>query len=205
MSKTYTVKLDGKDVTVTNDELSNFVQYLGLNQDLISRISELFLVDLFIYATEFGINPLMITEELDNLENGDGNTETKLATEFRRPPLQGLWHKHFFCQHFVAHNIINALGRNGTEDIIKAVMDESGNTHFTEENLSEIAKRITNNPITNRANNKALTGEWIVFAKHDGKNYYLCLNTHEAGDQNVADRIQANCISKFSFLTQIMV
>jgi hypothetical protein len=42
-----------------------------------------------------------------------------------------------------------------------------------------------------------LTGEWIIFARHDGKNYYLCLNTHEAGDQFVYDRIMEHCVRDF--------
>jgi hypothetical protein len=24
-----------------------------------------------------------------------------------------------------------------------------------------------------------LTGEWIIYAHYDGKNYYLCLGTHD--------------------------
>ncbi|WP_157782788.1 hypothetical protein [Pseudoalteromonas maricaloris] len=204
MSKAYTVHLKDKIVSVKSDELEKLSNYCGFSEDLKLRISKLFLLDLYIYFTEFGINPLEIVEEIDNLENGDENTETKPATEFRRKPLKGLWHKHFFCRHFLAHNILNALGKNGIKDIIKNVMDESGNTHFSESDLSEVARRITNDPITQRANDKKLTGEWIMFAKRNDKNYYLCMNTHEAGDQTIADRISEHCYEEFSFVKKLL-
>jgi hypothetical protein len=36
---------------------------------------------------------------------------------------------------------------------------------------------------TDRATNQRLTGDWIIFGKHDGANYYLDLATHEDGTQ----------------------
>ncbi|MGB7835558.1 MAG: hypothetical protein WBL84_25470, partial [Xanthobacteraceae bacterium] len=44
---------------------------------------------------------------------------------------------------------------------------------------------------------KKLTGEWIVFLKRAGKNYYLCCNTHVAGDQVIYDRIAEHCVRDF--------
>lgn len=153
------------------------------------------------YVTEFGVSPHDVIEELQNLENGDGNTETKLATEFRRPPLASLWHKHFFSHHFLITNIQNALKGGKLDRLVNDVMNPSKSTIITKEMISELAHRVTHEPVEERANNQKLTGEWIVFAKEGGKNYYLCLNTHNAGDQQIADRIKNNCIREFPFLS----
>lgn len=204
MPNNYTVKLKHGDISITPEQLADFKSLLRFDDDLKSRVSELFYLDLYIYATEFGVNPMMIAEEVINLENGDGTTNTKLATKFRKRPLKGLWHKHFFCQHFLAQNIQIALGKNGIDKIIREVMEESGNTHFEPSDISEIAKRVTNDPLNKRTEKNSLTGEWILFSKHEGKNYYLCLNTHNSGDENIANRIQSHCKSQFPFLANLM-
>jgi len=80
-------------------------------------------------------------------------------------------------------------------------MDPSKSEIITEEMISELAHRVTHEPVEERANANKLTGEWIVFAKEAGKNYYLCLNTHAAGDQQIADRIRDNCVRDFPFLS----
>ncbi len=204
MGRTYTVLLQSKELKVTDTQLHSFGDELGISGDLRARVSELLLLDLFVYATEFGVSPHDVIDELQNLENGDGNTETKPATQFNRPPLGGLWHKHFFCAHFLAHNISNALGGGRLRSLIDEVMYPEKSSTITPEMVSELAHRVTREPVTERADSNRLTGEWIVFAKHEGKNYYLCLNTHNAGDQKIAGRIKAHCERDFPFLSSIL-
>ena len=204
MTRTYTVYLKDKQVKVTSEQMSEFADYCGFKDDLRLRISELILLDSFVYVTEFGVDPSNIIEEIKNLENVDGNAETKPATAFNRPPLRGLWHKHFFCHHFLMHNITNALKGGKLKALINDVMESSKSSLVTPEMISELAHRVTHEPVEDRAKNKKLTGEWIVFAKHNGKNYYLCLSTHDAGDQQIADRIRENCVREFSFLSSIV-
>jgi len=203
MTRTYTAFLKNKQIKITNEGLSVFGDRIGIAKAYRERVSELFILDLFIYVTHLGVSPQDIIVELDNIENGDGNTQTKLATEFRRPPLTGLWHKHFFCHHFVVPNIQNALRGGKLGELINNVMDPS-NATITEEMISELAHRITNEPIENRANDQRLTGEWIVFAKENGMNYYLCLSTHNTDDQKIANRIREHCIREFPFLSNIV-
>lgn len=42
-----------------------------------------------------------------------------------------------------------------------------------------------------------LTGEWLIIYKGDRKNYYLCLATHDEGDQNIFDNKIKKCINEF--------
>ncbi len=204
MARTYTVYLRNKQLKITNEELSVFADELGISNTYRDRISELFLLDLFVYVTEMDVSPHDVIEELENLENGDGNTETKPATEFRRPPLAGLWHKHFFTHHFLIPNIQNALKGGKLNDLVNEVMDPSKSPIITREMTSELAHRVTHEPVEERATNQKLTGEWIIFAKDSGKNYYLCLNTHNAGDQQIVDRIRDNCIREYQFLSALI-
>lgn len=57
--------------------------------------------------------------------------------------------------------------------------------------------------IAARKKKKLLTGEWIVFQQHEGKNHYLCLATHEEGKQGDGDAILEKirpCLQEFPFL-----
>jgi hypothetical protein len=55
-----------------------------------------------------------------------------------------------------------------------------------------------------RARAQDLTGEWIVFAKHEDKNYYLCLAVHDEGDDHIFARIRDGCVSEFPFLSDLL-
>lgn len=201
MSRTYTVFLQ-KKLILTDQQLSEFSDRLGLCDDLRQRISELFLLDLFVYEWEFGVEPFEVIAEIRNLEKGDGNTKTKPATEFKHPPLAGLWHKHFFSAHFLVQNMCNALNR-GTLAVLVEQVFNPGEPTITQEMCRELSHRMTHEPVEARARKKMLTGEWIVFAKHGCRNYYLCLSRHEAEDQLIADRIKENCVREFPFIKTI--
>jgi len=202
MDRTYTVLLKDKQLQISTKQLSIFSNSIDLNNSYKNRVSELFILDLFVYVTILKLNPLDVIDEIENLENGDGNTQTKPATEFKRPPLQGLWHKHFFCEHFLVQNIQNSLINFNLDALINEIMDPKKSDIITKELISEFSHRVINEPFEGRANSNNLTGEWIVFAKEGGKNYYLCLNTHKAGDQMIADRIKENCTRDFPFLSR---
>lgn len=45
--------------------------------------------------------------------------------------------------------------------------------------------------------NKELRGEWIVFKKHKGKKYYLCLASHYEDDKTIFERKLMKCLTEF--------
>jgi hypothetical protein len=75
-------------------------------------------------------------------------------------------------------------------------MDPAKSTVITQEMIDELTHRVIHEPVETRDAQKKLTGEWIVYLRHEGKNYYLCCNTHEAGDQFIYDRME-NCVRDF--------
>jgi len=54
---------------------------------------------------------------------------------------------------------------------------------------------------------QGLTGEWIIYGKHQGENYYLSLAKHSEAEQGqVADlyaRLHGSCQAEFPFLFSV--
>ena len=154
-------------------------------------------LDMYILDIEFGVSPHEVLESIKHLEDGEPETGIKPATQFKNLPLKGLWHKHFFAANFLVQNIVLGLGKNGLEKLVNEVMDPSKSPVITREMIEELAHRVTNDPLEKRNADKKMTGEWIVYIRHNGNNYYLCCNTHNAEDQFIFDRIMGICINDF--------
>ncbi|MDD2674216.1 MAG: hypothetical protein PHF81_04995 [Flavobacterium sp.] len=48
---------------------------------------------------------------------------------------------------------------------------------------------------------KKLTGEWLIYKRHNNINYYLCLAKHNEGDQEIYDNKILKCFQEFPELT----
>ena len=191
--RVYTAKLNDRDIKITSRDLTSFREmYIG-NSELSERMSELIWFDLYVMDAEFGVSPHDVLSAIKGLEKGELPSGTKPATQFRNMPLKGLWHKHFFSAHFLVQNLLLGLGKRGLEKIVNEVVEPG----ITQEMLDELAHRVTHEPLESRDADKKLTGEWIIFLKHEGRNYYLCCNTHNAGDQFIFDRILEHCVRDF--------
>lgn len=201
-SRIYTVKLKERDIKITSQHLNDLADMYIADAELRSRMSELIWLDMAVMDFEFGVSPHDILSSIQELEAGPGPTGTKAPTPFNNLPLKGFWHKHFFSAQFLVKNIQLGLGKNGLEKIINEVMGTPDGSPVTKEMIEELAHRIPNDPIECRDAAKKLTGEWVVYLPRGGKNYYMCCNTHEAGDQFVYDRIMENCIRDFPHLPQ---
>lgn len=96
---------------------------------------------------------------------------TKEFSEFKRAPLKGLYHKHYYVHRsdFAAINVRNQQ-----------------KTHPHTHPLGAM--------ITRNAEGK-LTGEWIIFKKIDGINTYLCLAKHTDDDTAIHDRLIENGVT----------
>lgn len=68
----------------------------------------------------------------------------------------------------------NHIGEVMTQDLIKKLVHELVLKNYHQ-----------------RASDKRLTGEWIVYERVDNKNYYLTLGHHAEGDDRIKERIDA--------------
>ncbi|RZI43712.1 hypothetical protein EGT07_08055 [Herbaspirillum sp. HC18] len=191
-------EIHGEDKT---DALLLFAETMGLNRLAPGRYSSLFLVDLYHHTVELGVNPFKVMDEIRALEDASHKSRTKPATQFERTPLlRGLWHKHYMGTGVpsLAKNILNGLGKHGMKELAAA---ELADREITEEAIARFTHRLVQGTFELRCEEGKLTGEWIIFAKHNGGNFYLCLGGHTWGDEYIATRIQELCVPEFPFLS----
>lgn len=184
-------------LSFTMEELEHFRAVYGGARPYRDRMSTLIWVDMFAMEATYGINPFEVLRSIDELEGLVSGSRIKPLTKFKYPPIKGLWHKHFFAARFIAHNIRSGLGRNGLEEIAREVLGSSADGVITEEIVAELAHRVTNEPIEKRAAEGRLTGEWIIYVEHEGRNFYLTCKTHSMDDQVIFDEIARHCARDF--------
>jgi hypothetical protein len=197
---TYRVHLGDQEVEVTEKDLMPYAKLIGLESLASGRYSWLFLLNLYLNERVQGVDSGMVIQEIRDHETGTHTTGTKAATQFQRPPLQGLWHKHYFSGHFVAHNIMNQLSGDKLMKLANQVFDPSVSSVITEQMIRDFAHEVSHGRLEDRSEQNYLTGEWIVFAKHEGQNFYLCASTHTNGDQVIYDSIKSAVLLQFPFL-----
>jgi hypothetical protein len=200
------VHLGGQTQIVTSAQLQSFATAYELDRIAPGRYSSLFVLNLLLLSEVQRIDPVHVVVEMKALE-GKGHSFTKPATEFRGQHLQGLWHKHFLppLPSAMAHNILNQLGKNGLGKIAEEVFGPHMGKIATKEMLDEFTAKIVDGSLSKRTGDNRLTGEWIVFAKEDGLNYYLGIWPHAQGDEQIAQSLRAACLPEFPFLKKYLL
>jgi hypothetical protein len=189
----------------SKEQLIEYKEWVGFERFENAIFSDLFITQLWIMDRMRRIPSCYVMDEVKYLEGKGKKTSTKPATMFTKPPLQGLWHKHFFTSYFLVKNLCNYLGvEQGHQKNLKRIIDEAFRTsksnYFTEEMSAQIAHRVSVEAFQERAGADRLTGEWIIFGKNNGNNYYLSVASHDEGDDVIFNRIKSNCLSQLTFL-----
>lgn len=84
------------------------------------------------------------------------------------------------------------------EDIVSKVTQS--NKLDKKEKIRDLVSLIVEGSYEKRASQQKLTGEWIIYAKYQSKNYYLTLAQHDEGDDVIHQRIIEGCQADFPFL-----
>lgn len=131
----------------------------------------------------------LVLDELDYLEGLRAAGETKEEEQFEHPPLYPFWHKHWSAPRHIARNvgIRWALDKTGNRDLTKT-MGRIAKDHGDDPDRWQPAlvyELVIDGYFSRRAARR-ITGDWIVFARHGGKNYYLDLATHDEGKDPAA-------------------
>lgn len=145
------------------------------------------------------VNTWKIIDELRALENFSPliKSITKPASKFKKNHwLRGLWHKHFASECHIPRNLALHLENNPGwfEEIFSQVKDDPSIENS--DKLSAIIHRTVFEGMEARHKNAKMTGEWIVFAKYESKNYYLTIASHGEDDCDIWDRCE-RCKSEF--------
>ncbi len=197
---------NGSEITA---ELSDFAKAIGLESLCASRYSLLILLEIFALNEEGIINPFKVIDQIKNLEGVGGGTGLKRATPFNHYPLKGLWHQHYLEAGLpaIATNIKKGINKFGLPWLERKVVDAkvSGEERFfTEADVLHIAHDAVISNWERLISNQALTGEWLIFARINNENYYLCLAKHNDGDVAIRAKIDAVCLKEFPFLSDVL-
>lgn len=192
------------------NEINSFCQAIQLDDATKGRHSILLMLDLYFGSVVQGhLNPAKILAEIRALEFSEVTSRTKPAEPFKGPLLGGLWHKHHLESGIpsLAKNLKRGLHIYGMPTFEQKVRDaeEANEERFiTEADVAQLVHDVTTKNYERLADESRLTGEWVIFAKHEGENYYLCLGKHDSGDEHIRAQIEAACYAEFPFLKDIL-
>lgn len=192
------------------DEVRGFVEAIGLDQVAPERFSIMLISQLYCECVIAGrLNPHKLLSEIEALEGRGRTSRTKPATQFKHPPLKGLWHKHFLADSLrsMALNLRLSLKKHGLphmERLVEAAERSGEARYISEEDIGAIVHDAVHGNYARRADAAELTGDWIVYAQHEGRNYYLCAASHATGDETIRAWIDATCTHEFPFLRAIL-
>jgi hypothetical protein len=95
-------------------------------------------------------------------------------------------------------------GRKAASSLIVRSHINPDTSHMLPQKVAAAVANDVGQIYAKRSRAQKLTGEWIVFAKHEGKNYYLTLAAHGEGDDHIFARIRDGCVSEFPFLSSLL-
>lgn len=148
----------------------------------------------------FWLDPHCVLDEIEILERTRSTrSRTKTEKRLRYGELAGLYHKHWTQASFMPVNLKNEAEKNGEMRILRALRRTFEDGEYDGKILGDDqAKAIAHELIisayedrtrgSEKGQNGSLTGQWIVYAKHGGANYYLTLGLHDEGNHSVFAR-----------------
>ena len=145
------------------------------------------------------LNSFEVTDVIQALEGHRTRGHVEVRA-FNHPPLKGLLHAHFLQAAFIPTNIANEMKTSRGKALIDSVFKDKKLSD--EEKLKLSAHQATFGMFDSRAANNALTGEWIIYAEHQGRRYYLAIASHSEGDTIIYNRMMERCEPIFQQIIQ---
>jgi len=198
-------KIIEKNISLTRIDLERIAENdLGFSGLDISRISSLFIGQVLQMKINLVVEIGQILNEVRYLEGHKIVSSTKNADQFKKTPLKGFMKKHFFDARFILKNIgahfgVEQGGNKNLDRIIKKGVDRNKSGCFDDEMASFLSYNFSKGATEKRARDGRITGEWIIFQRYKGKNYYLTLAAHDEGDENIYKRVKDAYAFDFPF------
>lgn len=192
---------------VTEDGVShfrrNYVGFCGVEMDRVSQFLTIQLASIRKYRV---YNSFSVTDVIQELEGVGRGCKPRIG-EFKHYPLKGVWKAHFFDTRFLVKNIVNHWGleyENSPKftSLYNQVISEENESPSKHGWQGRLAHEMTVGAYEEKSRKNRRTGEWIVFSKNNGKNYYLfiCRHTQQEEDQGIYDFFRILCEHEFPFL-----
>lgn len=198
---------DGSDAKAA---LMSFANQLGLETIAPGRYSFLLILQLFGGYASRRMHPRKVIREIEALEGIGAPSRFKPPIQNKHPPLKGLWHKHFMQDdmHSLALNFMHGLKRYGMPLFEQRARDaaETGEMRYVSvEDVGALTHDVVDGNLGRLSAAQALTGEWLLFAKHQDQNYYLSLASHDKNTHDhVRHQIDAICRNEFPFINALL-
>lgn len=197
---------DGRDAI---EDMRKFVELMGLDHLIPDRYSALLLAQLFTAYHKNTFDPHKVIWQIRALEGVGSNTGLKSATQFKHPPLQGIWHQHFLMDGIasMARNLqkgIHKFGLPWLEQQVAETTKSGEERYLTEADIKLISHDAVFSNLERLRDAEALTGEWILFAKYQNQNYYLTIGAHSSGDDFLRSQIDLIAQTQYKFLQTIL-
>jgi hypothetical protein len=174
------------------------------HQDFVNaKFSSVFLDEINKYAVEREINPFKVIDEIRALECcSKYPSRTKKPAPFKGGLLNGLMHKHFISGNSIPINLMNHWLQN-SESLNGAIetifsQHQEGDIQLL---ASKIAHRLVVKGYEHKNAERSMTGDWIIYKRHNGHNYYLCTAKHGESNEEVYDRFAASAEAEFPELS----
>lgn len=207
MNSIYTNVLEGFDVS--ENEVNHFRNnHVGFCKVDMNRVSHFLLIQLTSIHKHRIYNSFSITDVIQELE-GVGRGCKLRVSQFGQLPLKGFYKAHFFDARFLVKNLINHWGLEFKDSpkfnsLFARVIEEEEKSPSKFGWQGRLAHEMTVVGYEERAKKNKRTGEWIIFAKHNNLNYYLCISRHSSPnskeDQEIYDFLKLLCEHKYPFL-----
>jgi hypothetical protein len=143
-----------------------------------------------------------VLDEMDYLEGLRTQSKTKKEMQFPHPPLHPFWHKHYSAPRHIHENIGIRWGITGSRNkVLHAMLKElcmmRGNGNWQD----ILTHQIVFGGFVDRSR-RGLTGDWIIYAKHERQLYYLDLAGHEESNasEQLYQKLRAGSSAEFPFL-----
>lgn len=192
-------------VSLSLDEVKVIERRVTGDAPYAERVSLGFAVSLACLGTERGEDHHVL-HEINVLEGLASNSSTKEPTQFRRPPLHPFWHKHFSTPRHLTRNMGERWGlkESGNRDF-SAIVDKAAAEYGDQPELWQkwLAYQVWMGGLDDRVAAQRMTGDWIIFAKHEGQNFYLGLATHDEGHRDpdaLYQKLRGGSAFEFPFL-----
>jgi hypothetical protein len=160
-----------------NEELTEIREWLDLKLRS-GRYAHGFLAELAAGAVNRTLHVHAIYDEIGKLEGSDPRPSLTKKPRKMRPPLDGVWHKHYFDPGSIPRNLIDESERMVKDGRWEAMLAPHYGK-YVHEFIGEIMHSMVVEPYERRARDRRITGEFIVYERRDdGSNYYLTLGKH---------------------------
>jgi hypothetical protein len=165
------------------------VAFYGLD---VGRLGTVLLAQLHFVQASRTLSVFAVTDEIKALEARQIRSHTVAESPFDYPPLVGLYKTHFTSPQFLAKNLANfarsKAGRKHFESVWASAAAECEDDSVNDAFIAQLVYGITVGAYEARSGSKALTGEWIVFKKCSGGNYYFTLAGHSETNDDIYER-----------------